>query len=310
MAGHIKLDRKILQWEWYQDANTCRLFIHLLLMANYKESRWQGRIISRGQVIIGTEKLALILKLGRQEIRTSLNKLKITNEITITVTNKYSIVTICKYDTYQSFDDTNNHQTNQQLTNNQPTTNQQLTTSNKVINKEEYNNNKINTGGENSPPPRTPYEVPGFNYLPEGRSYIEPTIFYKASDFNGLPDENIKSVIDFFDATKSIALDPERVTKSWEVFKTNELTEQKPYRNHSDVYRHFMNWCKKQTFVTGKKERIVNKSEIKTSKIIGIEFLNNFSQCRMSDGTIQTLNTNQQDLAKYNQINPNAILKS
>jgi predicted transcriptional regulator len=79
-----------------------------------------------------------------QTIRTCLNRLKSTNEITIKVTNKYSIITICNYESYQLINNiTNqqiNQQPNQQLTINQPTTNQQLTTNKN----EENNKNKKN----------------------------------------------------------------------------------------------------------------------------------------------------------------------
>ncbi len=102
MAGHIKLDRKILTWEWYQDANTCRLFIHLLLTANHKDGKWQGNIVKRGQLITGLLKLNEDTGLTIRQLRTSFSKLKMTGEITIKTTNKFRVVTICKYDTYQS----------------------------------------------------------------------------------------------------------------------------------------------------------------------------------------------------------------
>jgi hypothetical protein len=167
---------------------------------------------------------------------------------------------------------------------------------------------KINAGGEISPP-RTPEMVSGFNYLPEGRSYIEPTLFFKASDFNGLPDVNLVSILDFFEATKKVKVEPERIIKIWGVFKTLELTEQKPYRNKDDVYRHFLNWCKKQSFTKERVSAPRRTKEKSTEKIIGIAFINNFSQCEMSDGSIQDLDVNQRDLAKYNQISPNVISK-
>jgi hypothetical protein len=63
--------------------------------------------------------------------RTCLKNLKKSKKITIKTTNKYSIITIVNWDTYQNDQDIANHQTNQQLTNNQPTTNQQLTTNKK-----------------------------------------------------------------------------------------------------------------------------------------------------------------------------------
>ena len=51
MEGWIKLHRKILDWEWYDDINTKVLFLHLLLTANHEEQKWRGKIIERGQLI-------------------------------------------------------------------------------------------------------------------------------------------------------------------------------------------------------------------------------------------------------------------
>lgn len=38
MKGWLKLHRQITEWEWYDDANTFRLLIHLLIMANSKDA--------------------------------------------------------------------------------------------------------------------------------------------------------------------------------------------------------------------------------------------------------------------------------
>lgn len=120
----IKIYRKIWEWEWYWDNTTRSLFIHLLIFANHKKNLRKWIEIERWQIIIGRKELSKILWLWEQSIRTWLNKLKSTNEITIKTTNKYSVITLCNYDLYID----TNQQDNQQLTNNQPTTNQQLTT--------------------------------------------------------------------------------------------------------------------------------------------------------------------------------------
>ena len=69
------------------------------------------------------------------QIRTSLDKLERTGEISKKVTNRYSIITVAKYCDYNDYDLEDNQQItnkqptdNQQLTNKQPTDNQQLTT--------------------------------------------------------------------------------------------------------------------------------------------------------------------------------------
>lgn len=121
----LKLHRKILGWEWYSDPNTFRLFTHLLLTANFKINRWQGVEIQPGQLITGRKALAKELRLSEQEIRTSLNKLKSTNEITIKSTNKFSIITICKWAVYQvsdSIEQPANKPSKQQTINQQSTT--------------------------------------------------------------------------------------------------------------------------------------------------------------------------------------------
>ncbi len=124
MSGWLKLHRKITEWEWYSDTNVYRLFTHLLFIANYEETRWCGEVIMPGQCVTGRENLAKSTSLTPQQVRTCLDKLKSTNEITIKTTNKYSIITIVHWLIYQQ----DNQQDNQQTTNKQPTNNQQVTT--------------------------------------------------------------------------------------------------------------------------------------------------------------------------------------
>jgi len=138
MASFITVDRKILKWEWYQDVKVFHLFLYFLLRANWEDGRWKGIEVKRGQLITGRLKLSKDTGLSEMEIRTCLNKLKTTSEITIKATSKYSIITVCKYDVYQNkFDSFNQHpnqQSTEPATNNQPTINQQLTTNNNSIN--------------------------------------------------------------------------------------------------------------------------------------------------------------------------------
>lgn len=130
MEGWISLYRKFVEWEWYQDVNVKIVFIHLLLLANHRDNKWQGKIIKRGQLITSSEHLAEDLGLSRQQVRTALNKLKSTNEITIKSTNKYMLVTIEKYEKYQDNNLKITSEITDKITNEQPTNNQQITTNN------------------------------------------------------------------------------------------------------------------------------------------------------------------------------------
>lgn len=99
--GYIKIWRQLTSWEWYDDPNTLRVFLHLLLNASWAPNKWQGITLQPGQLVTGRKKLAAELKLSERKIRTSLTKLKSTSEIAIKTTSKYSIITICKWETYQ-----------------------------------------------------------------------------------------------------------------------------------------------------------------------------------------------------------------
>lgn len=108
---YIKIHRKILNWEWYHDINTFRLFTHLLLKANFEDRKWQGIIIWKWEILTWRFTLSKETWLTAQQCRTSLNKLKSTNEITIKSTNKYSIIKLLNYEWYQD-NQPAKHQTN------------------------------------------------------------------------------------------------------------------------------------------------------------------------------------------------------
>jgi len=114
--GWVKLHRKMLDWEWYDNLNVWRVFIHCLLMANFKDKKWHGKTIKRGSFVTSSIKLAKEVCLGRQQTRTALNKLKLTNEITIKTTSKYTEITVNNYNRYQQ----DNQHNNQRVTSNQP----------------------------------------------------------------------------------------------------------------------------------------------------------------------------------------------
>ena len=138
METWISLYRKFMEWQWYKDVNTKTVFLHLLLQANHRPKKWLDIIVQRGQKATSIGAIAEETGLTVQNVRTSLKKLKSTNEITIKATSKYTLITIVKYDIYQN----NNNQLTNTLTNdltiNQQTTNKQLTTNNN--NNKEINN--------------------------------------------------------------------------------------------------------------------------------------------------------------------------
>ncbi len=96
--GFIKLHRSILDWRWYKDVNTCHLFTHLQLMANYTSGDFRTHTLKRGQLITSLKHLSEQTGLTVQQVRTALNHLKSTNDITINSTSKYTMITINNYE--------------------------------------------------------------------------------------------------------------------------------------------------------------------------------------------------------------------
>jgi len=117
--GFITLQRQILDWEWYDEANTFRVFLHLLLKANHKDNKYRGAIVKRGTLLTGLDVLSKETGLSMQQVRTCLSRLKSTNEITIKTSSKGSVIQLVKYNNYQS---ATNKATNEQQTNNKPST--------------------------------------------------------------------------------------------------------------------------------------------------------------------------------------------
>ena len=138
--GYIALFRQFLSWEWFTDIKTCHLFIYCLLRANYKDGIWQKIPYKRGQFITSRRKLSVETGLTEQEIRTCLNRLKSTNEITNVSNRQNTIITVNNYEKYQN-ELLKNNKINQR--NNQQSTSR-ITTDNTI------NNSTINTSINNS----------------------------------------------------------------------------------------------------------------------------------------------------------------
>jgi len=118
--GFVKIHRKFTEWEWYDDHNTSRLFLHLLLTVNYKPTKYRGMNVPAGATITGRVRLADETGLSQQNIRTSLTRLKSTSDLTTKKTPHGTIYQLVNWQKYQLL--------TSDLTTSQPELNQSLTT--------------------------------------------------------------------------------------------------------------------------------------------------------------------------------------
>ena len=149
MIGFVQIHRQIIDWEWYQCPKVSRLWFHLILKVNFKDKKWQGKLVKRGQVITSNEKLANDLALTIQVIRTALQKLEDSGCIKLTTTNKYTLITVVNYHHFQSPEAFNNSQNNIQKTNKQQTDNTQSTTTKERNKENKFNNETIEERSKN-----------------------------------------------------------------------------------------------------------------------------------------------------------------
>lgn len=150
MNGFIKLHRQILEWEWYEDKNCRLVFIHCLLKANFKDKRWRGKEVKRGSFITSLGNLSDEVGISKQQLRTVLEKLGKTGEITAKGQGNNTLVVINKYNDYQCFTEEKSPENNDEQhagntlpTHNQHAGNTEVTTTEEG--KKDKNNNTTST---------------------------------------------------------------------------------------------------------------------------------------------------------------------
>ena len=160
-GNYIKINRKILDWEWYGNINTKILFLHMLLKANWKDGKFEGTTVPRGSFISSYPRLATECDLTVNELRTALKHLVSTGEVTVKAHAKYSVFTVNNYCQYQDINSQSTDKSqsdNTQLTDNAQSINSLLTTieerkEGKKGRKEEENKKEVPKGTKKKEPP-------------------------------------------------------------------------------------------------------------------------------------------------------------
>ena len=101
VKGFVKMDRKITKWRWYKDTSTFKIFLHLILTANYEDREFEDIVIKRGQRVASIRSLAAESGLTEKNVRTAIKHLKATGEVASLPTPKYTVFTVVNYEKYQ-----------------------------------------------------------------------------------------------------------------------------------------------------------------------------------------------------------------
>ncbi len=145
MSGWIKLHRDILESKCFAHPITLKIWIWLLAKAKHKPmvillKVGRGNIeveIERGQLIFGRFKAEEELSIDGSTIYKHIQKLQDWGNIIIDSNNQYSVITICKYDDYQTFLGEEEQPSNNQVTTKEQPSNNQVTQIKNVKKEEE-----------------------------------------------------------------------------------------------------------------------------------------------------------------------------
>lgn len=132
----VKVYRKLLEWEWYTDSNTTKVFLHCLLRANWKSGSWKGIHYRQGQFITSLSNLAEENGLSIRQVRTALEHLISTGEIISSMTDEVTgkkltrnrIITVNHWDDYQCNDKQSDKRVTRKATNRRQASDKQATT--------------------------------------------------------------------------------------------------------------------------------------------------------------------------------------
>ena len=101
LNGYVKLNRNLLDWRWYRDANTIRVFLHLLLSANFKDQPFENIIVRRGEVATSYGAIAEALHISARQARTAVTHLKVSGTVSVKQYSKFQVISIISWDLYQ-----------------------------------------------------------------------------------------------------------------------------------------------------------------------------------------------------------------
>lgn len=142
--GFVIIHRKIVDWEWYKNANTRAVFLHLILTCNHEAKKFMGETIKPGERVASYATLAAELGLSVRNVRTAINHLKSTSEVTSRTNYQYTVFTVVNYGMYQAKRQTSRQTTDKRLTNGRQTTDNNGT----KINKDKQINNNMGAPSE------------------------------------------------------------------------------------------------------------------------------------------------------------------
>jgi len=175
---------------WTMRAEDCKVAVTLIGLANWKERKWfDGKLnvsIKRGQLIRSLDDMAASCHVSLQVLRTSLKNLEKCGFLTRQSTQRYTIITIPKYDKYQDLtryaDKEWPKDLTRSLTDDQLIPNTSLTNGQHMLNNKQEGIRRMNKGKKGEEAPSDFPDDATASSTDEIRAYATSVGIYAASD--------------------------------------------------------------------------------------------------------------------------------
>ena len=116
VGNYIKISRRMVEWRFWYSEIAVKLWIILLLKANWKDGWFMGTKIPRGSLATSVNSLAVESGFSERTVRRWLEKFEQDGQIIKKGTNRFTIITLINYGFYQDVPESVTEQVTERLT--------------------------------------------------------------------------------------------------------------------------------------------------------------------------------------------------
>lgn len=99
--GYVKISRRIPDWEWWDDARMVKLWVYIIVNANWTGGSFKGVYVPRGSFITTYRNLAAAVGVSVNTLKNELRKLQKTGEISLKSDTHFTVIKVHNYAVFQ-----------------------------------------------------------------------------------------------------------------------------------------------------------------------------------------------------------------